>query len=419
MKLVTRNTYYLLIVYFSIFLLVVIPFYYVVNHIIQEEFDKTLYQRKHLLIQQLSMSDSIINYQKFSDNRMDVRESNVPLSSFERINDTVIFDQNDKTYFKYRQIHFTQKIRGHYYVIYSRKLLAEKENLARALLVLTVFLFLILLITLFFLNRKFNHQVWKPFYVTLDRLKKYQLQQKEDVSIVTTNIDEFDELNEAIGIMLHRIRKDFYLLKEVTENTSHELQTPLAVIKSKLELLLQADNLTDLQYKHLDASLASVNKLSKLNDSLGLLTKIENSQFNHYEKINIGQLIDNKLFNYEDLLKIKCIKLIKENYGTSEIKMNPILADILIENLINNAIKHTSINGEIIINIKSNEVRISNTGQALTVDPLLLFKRFSKSNSQSFGLGLSIVKEICDQNRIKISYKYEEDYHWHTITLLF
>jgi signal transduction histidine kinase len=132
-------------------------------------------------------------------------------------------------------------------------------------------------------------------------------------------------------------------------------------------------------------------------------------------------LIDNKLFNYEDLLKIKFIKLVKENYGTPEIRMNSILADILIENLINNAIKHNIINGEIIINIKSNEISISNTGNALTIDPLLLFKRFSKSNSQSFGLGLSIVKEICEQNHIDISYKYNEKeyYYWHTITLLF
>jgi signal transduction histidine kinase len=419
LKLITQNSYYLLIVYFCIFVLVGISFYYVTNYVIQEEFNKILHQRKYLLVKQLSKSDSIIKYQRFSDNTIFIQESSVPLSSFERINDTLIFDQNDKIYLKYRQIHFAQKIRGHYYIMYSRRLLIEKESLAGPLVLLTIFLFLILLVTLFFFNRRVSHKVWKPFYVTLNTLKKYQLQQNDAISFPKTNIDEFDELNRVIGVMINRIRKDFYLLKEFTENTSHELQTPLAIIKSKLELLMQADNLSDMQYKYLSSSLASVNKLSKLNDSLGLLAKIENSQFHHFEKADVSQLIDNKLFNYEDLLKIKFIKVIKENYGTPEIMMNPILADILIENLINNAIKHNIINGEIIINIKSNEISISNTGSALAVDPLLLFQRFSKSNSQSFGLGLSIVKEICDQNNIDISYNYKEYYHWHTITLRF
>ena len=419
MKLITRNSYYLLIVYFYIFVLVGISFYYVTNYVIQQEFDKILHQRKQLLIKQLTKSDSIIKYQEFSDNMIFIRESSVPISPFEKITDTLIYDQNDKTYLKYRQIKFAQQIRGHYYIMYSRRLLIEKDSLSGPLVLLTIFLFLILMVSLFFFNRRLSHKVWEPFYVTLNTLRKYKLQQNDTISFSKTNIDEFDELNRVIGVMINRIRKDFFLLKEFTENTSHELQTPLAIIKSKLELFMQSDNLTDVQYKYLSTSLASIHKLSKLNDSLGLLAKIENSQFNNFEKINISQLIDNKLFNYEDMLKMKSIKLIKENHGAPEITMNPILADILIENLINNAIKHNITNGEIIINTKNDEVSISNTGNVLTIDPLVLFQRFSKSNSQSFGLGLSIVKEICDQHHINISYKYKEHNHWHTITLRF
>lgn len=420
MKLITQKSYYLLIVYFFTLVLVGISFYYVTNYVIREEFNKILYHRKYLLIKQLSKSDSIIKYQNFSDQMIFIQESNVSLPPFEQINDTLIFDQSEQKNLQYRQIHFTQEIRGHYYDMYARRLLIESESLAGPLLILIIFLFLVLLVTLFFFNRWVSHRVWKPFYVTLSKLKKYQLKQNDTISLPKTNIDEFDQLNEVLGIMMNRIKHDFYLLKEFTENTSHELQTPLAVIKSKIELLMQADNLTNIQYKYLSASLASVHKLSKLNDSLGLLVKIENNQFHNFQSIDVYQLIESKLFNYEDLLQIKFIEVIKEKVDTLEIMMNPILADILIENLINNAIKHNITDGKIIINIRSNELSISNTGNELMIDDTsLLFQRFSKSNSQSFGLGLSIVKEICNQNNIDISYQYIKDKHWHTMTLRF
>ncbi|MDB5273255.1 MAG: histidine kinase [Chitinophagaceae bacterium] len=217
--------------------------------------------------------------------------------------------------------------------------------------------------------------------------------------------------------MTHRLKNDFYSLKEFTENTSHELQTPLTVIKSKLELLMQSDNLTDTQYKHLAASYDSTHKLGKLNDALGLLAKIENSQFEHTEEIDVNQLIENKLFNYKDILLTKSISLIKQLEGTARINMNPVLADILIENLINNSIKHNVNGGKITIETDSHLFKISNTGEHLLVDPLILFQRFSKSNSQSFGLGLSIVREICHQNNIVISYTYSNN--WHSILLNF
>lgn len=419
MKLITQKSYYLLIVYFFTLVLVGISFYYVTNYVIREEFNKILYHRKYLLIKQLSKSDSIIKYQNFSDHLIFIQESPVSLSPFEQINDTLIFDQNEQKYLQYRQIHFTQKIRGNYYHMYARRLLIESESLAGPLLILIIFLFLALLVTLFFFNRWVSHKVWKPFYVTLSKLRKYQLKQNDAISLPKTNIDEFDELNEVLGIMMNRIKHDFYLLKEFTENTSHELQTPLAVIKSKIELLMQADNLTNIQYKYLSASLASVHKLSKLNDSLGLLVKIENNQFHNFEKIDVYQLIESKLFNYEDLLQIKAIEVIKEKIDPLEIMMNPVLADILIENLINNAIKHNIVDGKIIINVRSNGITIANTGNELTIDTSLLFQRFSKANSQSFGLGLSIVKEICNQNNIEISYEYIKEKHWHTMTLRF
>jgi signal transduction histidine kinase len=207
------------------------------------------------------------------------------------------------------------------------------------------------------------------------------------------------------------------LLKEFTENTSHELQTPLAIIKSQIELLIQADNLTEAQYKNLSKSISAINKLSKLNEALGLLAKIENSQFQATESLDLTSLIESKLSNCEHLLEIKSIEVKKKMDSSFKVEMNSLLADILIENLINNSIKHNVQNGKINIEVNTREIKIFNTGIPLSYPTSELFQRFTKSNSQSLGLGLSIVKEICSQNNIKINYEYEDN--WHKVTLLF
>lgn len=411
MKLITKKTYYLLVVYFSIFVLVGISFYYVTNYVILKDLTNSLYHRKGLLIRHLSRSDSIIKYQKFSDNRISIEESPVPLKAFDKVSDTLIFSKDEDKYVAYRQLNFPAEVRGRYYNVYVRRLLVETEGLGGPLLLLTVVLFLILILALFFANQWVSNKVWKPFYITVNKLKRYQVSEAEAISFPETDVEEFNELNTVISHMTERIRQDFYMLKEFTENTSHELQTPLAVIKSKLELLMQADNLTDTQYNHLNAAYASVSKLAKLNEALGLLCKIENSQFAKNEKLDLCQLIESKLFNYEDLLKIKSITVKREFHAHPEIVINPVLGDILIENLVNNAIRHNIAGGEILIEVQGREVRITNTGNVLEVDPASLFERFTKSNSQSFGLGLSIVREICRQNNIDIGYVYENNRH--------
>jgi len=296
-------------------------------------------------------------------------------------------------------------------------LLVETESLASALLILTFILFVILMVALFLANNWVSKKIWNPFYRTLENIKQFRVSQTTSISFQDTNINEFKELNFVIGNLTERLRNDFNVLKEFTENTSHELQTPLAIIKSKLELLMQADNLTDSQYTSINTSYSTVNKLSKLNEALGLLTKIENSQFVNTESIDLCLLIKNKISTSGDLLNMKSVKVTKNNCTSFYISMNPTLADILIENLINNSIKHNVQNGSISIDVIKNEIRISNTGNPLSIDPISLFQRFSKFNSQSFGLGLSIVKGICNQSNIEINYQYRNN--WHFISLKF
>jgi hypothetical protein len=356
-------------------------------------------------------------YQHFSGNALSIQEAGTSLSLIERISDTTIYNKVENKYQEYRQLEFTRSIHGRYYKVWVRRLLIETESLASALLVLTIILFVILLVTLFLANNWVSKKIWNPFYITLEKIKGYQLSHHKSISFPKTNIEEFNELNSVIEQMTGRLKKDFSLLKEFTENTSHELQTPLAIIKSQIELLIQADNLTEAQYKNLSKSISAINKLSKLNEALGLLAKIENSQFQATESLDLTSLIESKLSNCEHLLEIKSIEVKKKMDSSFKVEMNSLLADILIENLINNSIKHNVQNGKINIEVNTREIKIFNTGIPLSYPTSELFQRFTKSNSQSLGLGLSIVKEICSQNNIKINYEYEDN--WHKVTLLF
>jgi signal transduction histidine kinase len=89
------------------------------------------------------------------------------------------------------------------------------------------------------------------------------------------------------------------------------------------------------------------------------------------------------------------------------------LANVLITNLIKNAIVHNVDQGEIELMIDSEKMVIRNDGPPLNFDERSLFKRFTRNikKSGSFGLGLSLVKKICDTYNIAISYRYENQKH--------
>ncbi|NJE06811.1 sensor histidine kinase, partial [Thermococcus sp. M36] len=147
-----------------------------------------------------------------------------------------------------------------------------------------------------------------------------------------------------------KAQQDFNSLKQFTENASHELQTPLAIIRTKFDLLIQAETLTQQQIEALQSANDALQRLSNLNKSLLLLTKIENKQFEEKVTINLKELIENKLIQLSELIQNKNIHV---TYSLEEItiNMNSDLAEILLNNLLVNAIKHNVPNGEIIINL--------------------------------------------------------------------
>jgi signal transduction histidine kinase len=140
------------------------------------------------------------------------------------------------------------------------------------------------------------------------------------------------------------------------------------------------------------------------------LAKIENRQFPESEPVNLKLIIDNQLDLLEDILESKKIQTKNTIQTNFSVTMNPYLAEILFMNLIKNAIRHNIEKGQIIIQQTGNTIKIFNSGPVLKIDPKDLFKRFKKSSdsSESLGLGLSIVKKICEVYDFHISYEYDE-----------
>lgn len=329
------------------------------------------------------------------------------------LSDTTIWDQNEHESVEYRKLTLVTQANRQYYkvqIILSR---FETEDMVATIFYFMLGLFGCSVVTLFFLNRWVSSSVWRPFYETLNQLKRFKIGQYNDISFQSTNVSEFNQLNGTLTEMIQEIETDYQNLKEFTENASHEIQTPVAVIKSKLEYVLQDNALPKQHSEQIQAAYQSISRLSKLNEALLLLSKIENRQFPDESGIDLCELVRKRLEFIEELVDFKNISIVSRIKSPVVFRMNPYLAEILINNLLGNAVKHNLKGGEIVITSSPQQLTISNTGKPLTVPPEKLFQRFSKHNAgnESTGLGLAIASEICRKSQLSLIYNYQNGYH--------
>ncbi|MCC8423811.1 HAMP domain-containing sensor histidine kinase [Mucilaginibacter sp. UR6-11] len=306
-------------------------------------------------------------------------------------------------------------LKGVNYVAIVAQSKEASENLTQLIICITVLLTAVLLLILALTNRYIFGGLWKPFYHVLAQLKAFNVADSDAISPNTTNIDEFKELNDAVTAMSARVKTDYENLKTFTENASHEMLTPIAVITSKLDTLIQDEKLKAEQFAQINDIYAATNKLSRLNQSLLLLVKIENDLINDTADFNLKNIILEKEHQLQELAQNKGIELI-HILEDKEITANKYLIEILINNLFNNAIKHSEANGKLYIRLTTRELIFQNTGEsALNGDEI--FERFKKGhNSDGTGLGLTIAKNICNQHGYHLSYHFKAPYHTFKIT---
>ncbi|MDQ3109616.1 MAG: HAMP domain-containing histidine kinase [Bacteroidota bacterium] len=408
MKLLNKATLYYLLVSLLIFAAGGIVIYYAIQAIVKEEVDEQLYFEKEKVLGRLNDS---VSAPPFPLNEYtDVKRSSS--SHKDLLRDTTLFNPADGELLPFRQLVFSHAANGKIYEVTISKSLLESDDLVEAIAKAFLITALILLISIVLLNRFISRSLWRSFEMLLADLKHFRVQDKKAVVPKATRIREFDELGAAIGQMTTRMVNDYTNLRQFTENASHEMQTPLAVIRTKAELLIQSPGMKEAEMQKLLDIQEAVRKLSQMNRSLLLLARIENDQFAQTTPVAMQPLIQKLLANYEDLVAEKKIVL-EASLSDVIINMHATLAEMLLNNLIHNAIRHNLPGGKIRITLDEKAFVIANSGVPLRVDAHTLFERFGKNDASadSIGLGLAIVREICEKSGFTVEHQFNEGEH--------
>ncbi|HEY8782699.1 MAG TPA: HAMP domain-containing sensor histidine kinase [Mucilaginibacter sp.] len=298
-----------------------------------------------------------------------------------------------------------------YYKILIVESKVETEDLIRLIFAITIGVILFLLLVLLVINRLILNRLWQPFYNIMKELRLFNIADPRQVPELDTNIDEFKELNHAVVDMAAKAKHDYKDLKTFTENASHELLTPIAVINSKLDTLIQTENFSDRQSKLLNDLYSAVSRLNRLNQSLLLLVKIENRLLHERQQINLRKVMEEMIIQFEEIFQDKDLKL-TYSLDEKEIYASRYLAEILLSNLVSNAIRHNYNGGEIKIYLNDERLTIQNTGADTALPADKIFTRFHKSSgSEGSGLGLTISRQICENFGFKLNYYFKEGYH--------
>ena len=412
MRLLTKITLNLLAISIFVFLFGMVAFYYILRQQVDHNINLELTKRQMSISKQLDAAHSSIQTPVNLNEKVLITPLNKPMLAVS-IKDTLLLDPETKHYALFRQLGFVKNINNQPYYIQIFKSLEETDRLIVSIVLIMNAIIFLIIITLLIVNRYSSRRGWKAFYDTIEKINNYDVNSHESFSLSKSEIREFDDLNRVLLTMTERIKNDYLNLKEYIENASHEIQTPLAIISSKMELLLQSGGMSERQYKTVADAFEASNRLSRLNKTLILMAKIENRQFPESKPVHLATLIDIQLDNLEDLILSKKIKVKKNLDDQMTLQMNSFLAEIMLVNIIKNAVRHNIPGGELNIELTRERVQISNSGAPLKIDPEMLFKRFYKSSSspESLGLGLAIVQKICEMYGFKIGYSYKEGMH--------
>lgn len=256
-----------------------------------------------------------------------------------------------------------------------------------------------------------SRNLWTPFDKTLDEIETFSLEKGYIPSLPTYDVTEFNRLNDSLSQLMRNSLDSYKAQKEFTENASHELQTPLAVFQSKLDLLLQQQELTERQADIIQDLYQMISRLSRLNRNLLLLAKIENAQFAKTEDICLNTFIEDLLPFLESIAD--GLQVVKDFQQQITIKANRSLLESMLNNLVVNAVRHNCADGYIILSVRDNSLTVSNTSDETALDATHIFNRFYRpaQNKQGNGLGLAIVKAVCDYHGWTITYTYSNSKH--------
>ena len=289
----------------------------------------------------------------------------------------------------------------------------EKKDLIEAIFYLVLTLYVALLLAIILINVWVFRKSMKPLYVLLRWLEDNRLGRKRTELRNPTNVTEFCQLNDAVNAYASHSEEVFEQQKQFIGNASHETQTPLAICRNRIELLMEDESLKEEQIDELAKTLQTLEHVTRLNKSLLLLSKIDNNQFGEETHVVMNDVLKHFLEDYKDVYEYRNIDVDMTEEGQFEVDMNEMLATMLVTNLLKNAFVHNADGGKIKVSFSSDAMEFSNTGDDAPLDPQRIFDRFyqGKKREGSTGLGLAIAHSICQQSGLQIKYEYRDGMH--------
>lgn len=286
---------------------------------------------------------------------------------------------------------------GQYYELKLMISILERDDMVEAMLWYLGALFLLFLICTSIGIQLVLKGVFRPLHRLLDWLHCIQPGKEVPPLDNPTKIREFRQLSDAALDMGNRSYKAYEEQKQFIENASHELQTPLAIVRGKVELLAESEGMTEQQMEQLDEIYATLGRAVKLNKSLLLLSRIENGQYTEMEDVSVDEILDELLPDLMDIYEHKQVRLIrKREEQPFIIRCNHSLAQILVSNLVKNSLLHNREEGELQVLTTPTSLVIKNTGD-VPLDGEKLFRRFyhgMDGKKDSTGLGLAIARSL-------------------------
>ena len=411
MRLVIKITIFYLFVTTIVFIIGGVIAFQVMNREIQFEQSIYLGERMPSLVNYLERrqpTDSVIRDKLIIVPLKDTLPEMGPVYS-----DTLVMHTTLQRIEPHIKLEAIRNVNNRSYRIIIYDLVIEPDDIRDIVEESLTMIFALLLFLIVGLGLLGSYFVFRPFGKTLSAIKNFSIQQLKPIRLPDSSTTEFIRLNKFIKDMTDKATKDYVSLKEFSENASHEMQTPLAIAQGKLEILMGDEKLTEQQLELITSAQNAIKRVSRLGNSLSLITKIDNKEFSDTQEIDFSKELNRFIYDFKELMDLKSLSVKTKIQDNQLIHGNLVLIELLLTNLLNNAIRHNQEKGYIDIKLENKKLTIENSGFPLKNKPEEYFERFRKGTNDpgSSGLGLSIIKKICDDMGVSITYKNEDTKH--------
>lgn len=407
MKLLNRSLLHLSVVLLLVLAVWAVAFFFIVRNSVQDSIDEGLDDQHEIIRFRLEQDSTLLQVRDLGLNGFAFAPATAKVKAYYR--DTLLYVPSEGEVEPVRLLTKTFNYRDGYQQLEIYTSTVEKDDLVEDLLIAVVVLYAVLLLTIIIVNNVLLRRMWRPFHAILAEVKQFRLGTGHVLAEVPTGISEFQELKAAADALVLHASDTYNNQRAFTENAAHELQTPLAIAINKLELLAEQEGSEAERMATIGEVLALLERLTRLNKSLLLLTRIENRQFPQEQRISLADLLQEVMEEFADLAEHRKVELNVQITGDLDVTMDPGLARILLTNLVKNAIVHNVPGGTVTAQVEDGQLTILNTGVDRPLDGARIFGRFHKETTADggTGLGLAIAKAISDLYGLHLSYAYE------------